>query len=64
MHYSENLSIKYHDQNFCIKTALSGQHGTGQTIDEFGKVSFRGNLIKISISVLSFSTESAKKPTI
>ena len=48
MHYSENLSIKYHDQNFYIKTACSGQHWTGQTIDECKKVSFWGNLIKIS----------------
>ena len=26
MHYSENLSIKYHYQNFYIKTAFSGEH--------------------------------------
>ena len=26
MHYLENLSIKYHDENFYIKTACSGQH--------------------------------------
>ena len=49
MQYSENLSIKYHDQNFYIKTAFSGQHWTGQ-IGKCEKVSFRGNLIKISIS--------------
>ena len=49
MHHSENLSIKYHDQNFYIKTAFSGQHWTGQ-IGKCEKVSFRGNLIKISIS--------------
>ena len=64
MHYAENLSIKYHDQNFYTKTASSGQHWTGQTIDECEKVSFWGDLIKISISVLRFSTESAEKPTI
>ena len=64
MHYSENLSIKYHDQNFAIKTAFSGKHWTEQTIDEFEKFSFLGNLIKISVSVLYFSTESAEKPTI
>ena len=64
MHYSENLSIKYHDQNFYIKTATSGQHWTGQTIGECEKSSFWGNLIKISILVLCFSTESAEKPTI
>ena len=39
MHYSENLVIKYPDQNFYIKTASSGQHWTGQTIDECKKVS-------------------------
>ena len=60
MHYSENLSIKYHDQNFYIKTAFLGKYWTGQTIDECEKVSFWGNLIKISISVLRFSTESAE----
>ena len=42
MHYSENLSIKYHDQNFYIKTAFSGPHWTEQTIDECKKVSFWG----------------------
>ena len=60
MHYSENLSIKYHDQNFYIKTAFSGKHWTGQTIDECEKVSFWGNLIKTSISVLRLSTELAE----
>ena len=64
MHYSENLSINYHDQNFYIKTAFLGQHWTGQTIDECEKVSFCGNLTKISISALSFNTESAENPTI
>ena len=64
VHYSENLSIKYHNQNSYIKTAFSGQHWTGQTIDECKKVSFWGNLIKILIWVLSFCTESAEKPTI
>ena len=63
-HYSENLSIKYQDQNFAIKTAFSGKHWKEQTIDEFEKFSFLGNLIKISVSVLNFSTESAEKPTI
>ena len=63
MYCSENLSIKYHDQNFYIKTS-SGQHWTGQTIAECEKISFWGNLIKMSISVLRFSTESAEKPTI
>ena len=53
MHYSENLSIKYHDhKNFYIKTPFSGQHWTRQTIDECEKVSFWGNFIKISITVL------------
>ena len=37
MHYSENLSIKYHDQGFAIKTAFSGKHWIEQTIDELGK---------------------------
>ena len=60
MHYSENLSIKYHDKNFYIKTAFSGKHWTGQTIDECEKVSFWGNLIKTSISVLRLSTELAE----
>ena len=64
MHYSENLSIKYHDQGFAIKTAFSGKHWIEQTIDELGKFLFLGNLIKISISVLNFSTEWAEKPTI
>ena len=64
MHYSENVSIKYNDQNFTIKAAFSEKHWTEQTIDEFEKFLFLGNLIKISVSVLNFSTESAKKPTI
>ena len=64
MHYSENLSIKYHDQIFYIKTAFSGQHWIGQTIEECEKFSFCGNLIKKPISVLNFNTESGEKPTI
>ena len=64
MHYSENFSIKYQDQNFAIKTAFSGKHWAQETINEFETFSVLGNLIKISISVLNFSTESAEKPTI
>ena len=47
-----------------MKTDFLGNDSTGQTIAEWEKVSFWGNLIKISISVLSFSTEWAAKPTI
>ena len=64
MHYSENLSINYYDQDFYIKTALLGKHWTGQTINKCEKVLFWENLPKISISVISFSTESAENPTI
>ena len=63
MHHSENLSIKYHEQKFCIKFAFSGQHWTG-LFTENCKNSVFGDLIKVSISVLNFSTGSAKKTTI
>ena len=64
MHYSENFSIKYHEQNFAIKTAFSEKHWTEQTIDEFEKCLLLGDLIKISVSVLNFSAESAEKSII
>ena len=64
VHYSENLSIKYHDQNFCIKIAFSEQLWTGQSIEELKQFLILGNLIKASISVLNFGPESAEKPTI
>ena len=51
VHYSENLPIKYHDQNFCIKNSQDN-------IEEF---SFLANLIKISISLLKLGTKSAEK---
>ena len=50
-----------HDQNFCIEIAFSRQNLTEQSIEECEKLSFGGNLIKISISVLNFSIELAKK---
>ena len=32
VHHPDNLSIKYHEQKFCIKFAFSGQHWTGISI--------------------------------
>ena len=55
---------KCHDQNFCNKIAFSGQHWTGQSIEECEQFSFLGSLIKVSVSVLNFSPEPAGKPTI
>ena len=64
VHFSKTASIKYHDQNFCITIAFSGHHSTEQFIEECKKFSFWRNLIKISLSILNFSTESAEKPII
>ena len=65
MHYSENFSVKYHEQNFCIKTAFSRQYLTRQTIDECEEFFLGGEFNKkISISLLNISTESAEKPAI
>ena len=47
----------------CIKFAFSGQHWTGLSIEKC-KNSVSAVLIKKSISVLNFSTESAKKTSI
>ena len=55
----QNFSIKYHEQKF----AFSGRHWTGLSNEKFKNSGFRV-LIKISISVLNFSTESVKKPRI
>ena len=60
MHHSENLFIKYHEQRFSIKFAFSGQHWTRLSIKECKKIQFLGCL-KISISVVKFSTESANE---
>ena len=59
----ENLSIKYHEQKFCIKFACSGQYWTGKSIEKCKNPVF-GVLIKITIWVLNFITESAKKPKV
>ena len=60
MHHSENLVIKYHEQRFSVKFAFSGQHWTRLSIKECKRIQFLGCL-KISISVVKFSTESANE---
>ena len=52
-YYSGNLSIKYHDQNFYVKTAFSGQHWTEKTIDECEKSFILGEFNKN----INFSTK-------
>ena len=52
VYHSENFSIKYHEQKFCIKFAFSWQHLTGLSIGLFKNLVF-WVLIKISISVLN-----------
>ena len=52
VHHSKNLSIKYHEQNFCIRFAFLGQHLTGLSIGKFKNL-VSGVLMKISISVLN-----------
>ena len=51
-------------QKFSIKFAFSGQHWTELSIGQCKKFQFLECLIKISISVLNFSNESAKEPII
>ena len=41
VHNSENLSIKYHEQKFCIKSEVSGQHWTGMPIEKCKKYQFQ-----------------------
>ena len=60
MHNPDNLPIKYHEQKFCIKFAFSGRHWTEISTKKFKKFQLFMCLIKIWISVLNFSTESAK----
>ena len=64
VYHSDNLSIKYYEQKFCIKFAFSGLHCAGLPIEKYKKIQSLRCLIKISISVLNFSTESTKKTTI
>ena len=54
----QKIFIRYHEQKFCIKFAFSVQHWTGLSIEKY-KTSVFGVLIKVLISVLNFSTESA-----
>ena len=50
VYYSENLSIKYHDQNYCIKIAFSRQHSREQSIKEYEKLCLvKGNKFKAAI---------------
>ena len=51
------------NKKIASKLAFSGQHWTGLYIEKC-KNSVSEVLIKISISLLNFSTESAKKPSI
>ena len=60
LHHTENLFIKYHEQIFSIKCGFSGQYWTRLSIKQCKKCQFLGCLLKASISVLFFSTESAK----
>ena len=52
------------EQKFFIKFAFSGQHWNWLSTEKCNKSQFLGCLIKIYISVLNFSTESAKKLTV
>ena len=63
LYQSENLSVKYYEQKLCRKFVFSGQHWTELSIKKC-KNSVFGVLRKISVSVLNFSSESAKKLTI
>ena len=62
MHYSENHSIKYHEQKFCKKIAFQGSIEQDYLSKRENSV-FRVS-IKMSIPVLDFSTESAKELTL
>ena len=68
LHHSENLSIQYQEQKFCIKFAFSEEHWTACSMKPIKKCKKKDSiwacLIKMSISALNFSTESAKKPTV
>ena len=61
MHDSENELPR---KKLCTRLAISGQHWTGLSTEKFTAFQFLGCLIKISVSVLHSSTESAKKPSI
>ena len=52
VHHSKDLSIKYHEQKFCIRFAFFGQHLTRLSIGKFKNL-ISGVLMKISISVLN-----------
>ena len=60
---SENLSIKYHYQTFFINCFLRAA-SNWTVYQKMWKSSVLVNLIKISVSVPNFSTESVGKPTI
>ena len=55
VHHSENRSMKYYEQKFCIKLAFQGSF-SGLSI-ETCKNSVSGVSIKMSIPVLNFSTK-------
>ena len=61
VHHSENHSIKYHEQKFCIKFAFQGSVEQGY-LSKYANSVFEVS-IKMSISVLNFSTASAKELT-
>ena len=59
VHHSENDSIKYHEQKFCIKFAFQGSIEQDY-LSKHVKIQFLG-CHKISIPVLNLNTESAKE---
>ena len=59
-HHSKILSIKYHEQKFCIKFPFSGQRWTKLSIEKSKEFQFLGCLLKISNSILNFNTDAAK----
>ena len=60
--HSENHSIKYHEQKFCIKFTFQGIIQQDYLLKR--ENSIFGMSVKMSIPVLNFSTESAKELTL